>query len=74
MGPTYHTGGATKGAKRGEREATTLKQAIGENRADAIFASTAVLKKIAKQIAPLLSGFCQLVRLFWQKGNVSRRT
>jgi predicted Holliday junction resolvase-like endonuclease len=45
-------------AKLGEWKATTLAQAIEENRADAVDTSRAVLKgKIAEQIAPLLPGF-----------------
>jgi predicted Holliday junction resolvase-like endonuclease len=45
-------------AKLGEWKATTLVQAIEENRADAVDTSRAVLKgKIAEQIAPLLPGF-----------------
>ncbi|MDG6949256.1 MAG: hypothetical protein JRM77_05300 [Nitrososphaerota archaeon] len=45
-------------AKLGEWKATTLAQAIEENRADAVYTSRAVLKgKIAEQIAPLLPGF-----------------
>ena len=45
-------------AKLGEWKATTLAQAIEENRADAVDASRAVLKgKIAEQMAPLLPGF-----------------
>ena len=45
-------------AKLGEWKATTLAQAIKENRADAVDTSRAVLKgKIAEQIAPLLPGF-----------------
>jgi predicted Holliday junction resolvase-like endonuclease len=45
-------------AKLNEWKATTLAQAIEENRADAVDASRAVLKgKIAEQIAPLLPGF-----------------
>jgi predicted Holliday junction resolvase-like endonuclease len=44
-------------AKLGEWKATTLAQAIEENRADAVDTSRAVLKgKIAEQIAPLLPG------------------
>lgn len=45
-------------ARLGEWKATTLAQAIEENRADAVDTSRAVLKgKIAEQIAPLLPGF-----------------
>ena len=45
-------------AKLGEWKATTLAQAIEENRADAVDTSRAVLKgKIAEQIAPLLPEF-----------------
>jgi predicted Holliday junction resolvase-like endonuclease len=45
-------------AKLGEWKATTLAQAIEEERADAVDTSRAVLKgKIAEQIAPLLPGF-----------------
>jgi predicted Holliday junction resolvase-like endonuclease len=45
-------------AKLGEWKATTLAQAIEENRADAVDTSRAVIKgKIAEQIAPLLPGF-----------------
>ena len=45
-------------AKLGEWKATTLAQAIEENRADAVDTSRAVLKgKIAEQIAPLLPDF-----------------
>ena len=45
-------------AKLGEWKATTLAQAIEENRADAVDTSRAVLKgKIAEQMAPLLPGF-----------------
>ena len=45
-------------AKLGEWKATTLAQAIEENRADAVDTSRAVLKgKIAEQLAPLLPGF-----------------
>ena len=44
-------------AKLGEWKATTLAQAIEENRADAVDTSRAVLKgKIAEQLAPLLPG------------------
>ena len=45
-------------ARLGEWKATTLAQAIEENRADAVDTPRAVLKgKIAEQIAPLLPGF-----------------
>jgi predicted Holliday junction resolvase-like endonuclease len=45
-------------AKLGEWKATTLAQAIEENRADAVDTSRAVLKgKIAEQLAPFLPGF-----------------
>lgn len=45
-------------ARLNEWKATTLAQAIEENRADAVDTSRAVLKgKIAEQIAPLLPGF-----------------
>ncbi len=45
-------------ARLGEWKATTLAQAIEENRADAVDTSRAVLKgKIAEQIAPLLPDF-----------------
>ncbi|MDG6920900.1 MAG: hypothetical protein JRN59_05165 [Nitrososphaerota archaeon] len=45
-------------AKLGEWKATTLAQAIEENRADAVDTSRAVLKgKIAEQMAPFLPGF-----------------
>ena len=45
-------------AKLGEWKATTLAQAVEENRADAVDTSRAVLKgRIAEQMAPLLPGF-----------------